>query len=77
MTLKRDQIALLARVISETKDNELDCDEFVVHLAEWSERVRGGQSIQDASEAVLHHLSICPECDEEFKLLTEVLKESD
>ncbi len=48
-------------------------DEFVVHLAEWSERVLVGESISNAHDAIQHRLSICPKCKEEFKLLTEVL----
>jgi hypothetical protein len=76
MALTRDQIRLLSRVISETKEHEIDCDQFVTHLAEWSERVLGGQSIHDANDSVWQHLSICPECNEEFRVLTEVLKEN-
>lgn len=45
------------------------------HLAAWSERVQAGESIDDANEAVQHHLSICRECNEEFKVLTEILGE--
>ena len=75
MALTRDQIVRLTQVINHTQERELDCDEFVVHLAEWSERVLNGESLSDANDAVQHHLSICPECDEEFRVLMEVLKE--
>lgn len=76
MTLTKRQIKILADAIQQTRDEELDCDEFMVHLAAWGERVLQGQSIDDASKSVKHHLQICPECEEEFRVLKEVLSEA-
>jgi hypothetical protein len=73
MALTQEQVERLTQVIGQTKDNELDCDEFLPHLAEWSERVQNGESIDNAAELVRGHLSICPECLEEFRILAEVL----
>ena len=73
MALTQEQIVRLSQVISQTKEHELDCDEFLGHLAEWSERVLQGESIDNATDSVRGHLSICPECLEEFQVLTEVL----
>lgn len=75
MALSKDQIRLLTQVVAETQEHELDCEEFLNHLAAWSERVNEGESIETASQFVQHHLAICPECSEEFRLLTEVLKD--
>ncbi len=74
MALTEDQIRLLTSVISETKEHELDCDQFLVHLAEWSERVLNGESIANATQEVQNHLKVCPECQEEFEMLMEVLR---
>ena len=73
MALTQEQVARLTQVISQTKDSELDCDEVLRHLAEWSERVQNGESIDNAAESVRGHLSSCPECLEEFQILAEVL----
>ena len=54
MSMTKQQIALLADAIQKTRDEELDCDEFMVHLATWSERILDGQSIDEASESVRH-----------------------
>lgn len=76
MALTKRQIEILADAVQKTRDEELDCDEFMVHLAAWGERVLQGQSIDDASQSVKHHLHICPECEEEFRVLKEVLSEA-
>lgn len=75
MAMTKQQITILADAIQKTRDEELDCDEFMVHLAAWSERILDGQSIDKASESVRHHLQICPECEEELRVLNEVLKD--
>ncbi len=76
MALSNEQIKLLTRVVANTREHELDCDEFLTHLAHWSERVQAGDSLEQAKLSVRHHLSICPECNEEFQMLTDVLKEN-
>lgn len=74
MALTKEQIEMLVRVVGITNDAELDCDACLIHLAEWSERLAQGQELEEASDAVKHHLSICPECHEEFEVLLEVLR---
>jgi hypothetical protein len=73
MALTPEQVERLSQVIHQTQDQEIDCDDFVRHLAAWSERMINGGSIDEATDEVRGHLSICPECREEFQVLIEVL----
>ena len=76
MALHPKQIELLTELVSDTRERELDCEEFLPHLAAWSERVAAGQSIEEATREVQHHLKVCPECAEEFRVLIEVITEN-
>lgn len=77
MPLNHKQIQTLIELVAKTEDRELDCDEFVNFLAEWSEKVMNGEAVATANASVRHHLDICPECSEEFRMILEILKESD
>ena len=74
MALSDDQIRFLTDALNGTRERELDCDEFLVHLAAWSERVLNGEQLSSANDVVQHHLEICHECKEEFDALLEVLE---
>lgn len=76
MPLHPKQIEMLTELVSGTQERELDCEEVLPHLATWAERILSGKSIDDADPAILHHLKICPECAEEFRVLTDVMKEN-
>jgi hypothetical protein len=74
MSLSREEIAELLRLIGLTRDEEIDCDQCLALVAEFAERELTGQSIPAALEAVAHHLSICAECCEEYEALLQALK---
>ena len=77
MSLSREQIAELLRLIGLTRDEEIDCERCLALVAEFAERELAGRSIPTGLEAVAHHLSICAECREEFDALLEALKGMD
>ena len=60
----------IGKLLSLTRDAEMDCDEFHERLAAY---VEGG--ITDAKVAALmeHHRELCPECEEEYQLLKKAL----
>ncbi len=77
MSLSKEEIDGLMRLIGLTKDDEIDCERCLVLVAEFAERELAGRSIPAGLEAVAHHLSVCAECREEYEALLRVLKAAD
>ncbi len=76
VTMERnsDQVKRLLRLLSITRDDELNCNECLDKLAEFAERERAGKPIPDTLESVQHHLSLCTECREEYEALLRALQ---
>ncbi len=77
MQLDRRAISSLIQALVLTQDNELDCDGCSELLAEFTEKALLGQTIPAALELVAQHLKLCPDCREEFELLSNTLVELD
>jgi hypothetical protein len=77
MSLSREEIAELLRLIGLTRDEEIDCERCLALVAEFAERELAGRSVPAALVAVAHHLSICSECCEEHDSLLQALKAMD
>lgn len=73
--LSPEQIAGLLRLLDLTRDAELTCGEFQLHAAEYAERERAGRPRDGAMPHVAQHLTVCPECREEYEALRRVLAE--
>jgi hypothetical protein len=77
MSLSKEEIDGLLRLIGLTRDDEIDCERCLALIAEFVERELAGRSIPAGLEAVAHHLSICAECRDEFEALLQALKAMD
>lgn len=77
MAFSKSEIEGLLRLIGLTKDEEIDCDECLLHVAEFAEQELAGRSIPEGLEAVGHHLAVCAECREEYEALQRALTEMD
>jgi hypothetical protein len=77
MSVSKEEIAELLRLIGLTREDEIDCERCLALVAEFAERELAGRSVPDGLEAVAHHLSICAECCEEYQALLEALKAMD
>ena len=75
MTLSHDEINNLLRLVARTHDVELTCDQCLALVAEFAEQQMAGKSVGESLRAVEQHLSICAECEEEFKALRRTLKD--
>ena len=73
MSLSKEEIAELLRLIGLTRDEEIDCERCLALVAEFAERELAGRSVPAGLEAVAHHLSICAECREEYEALLRAL----
>ena len=74
MPLTKKEIEGLMQLIGLTRDKEIDCGECLSHVAEFAEQQLAGKSIPEGLEAVEHHLSVCSECCEEYRVLQQALE---
>ena len=76
MTLSREQLEALLKMISLTEDEELTCDECLRGMAEFAETELAGKSLPEGLRAVESHLELCGECREEYEALLQALKDT-
>lgn len=75
MSLNKDQLTALAGVVGKTHEHEINCDECLADIGEYVEQKLGGNESPEGMDKVIHHLSICPECQDEYEVLKAALKE--
>jgi hypothetical protein len=74
MNLSDDEIRALLHLVSQTRDQELTCDECLDQLGSFAELTLRGRTAQEGYELVRQHLQLCGECCEEFNLLLRALE---
>jgi hypothetical protein len=77
MPFSREELDGLMRLIGLTRDSEINCEQCASLVAEFTERQLAGRPLSEALRAVEHHLSLCPECREEYESLQRALKDLD
>ena len=77
MTLSKDEIEKLMRLVGLTKDDELNCEQCLALLAEFAELQLDGKSLREGLRAVEQHLDVCSECREEYEALQRALQDMD
>lgn len=70
------QIEGFVRIVGLTRDREFNCEECLQHVSEFVESQLADRPLDDALERVEHHLSVCPECREEYAALMSILQNS-
>lgn len=74
MTLSDRQLQTLHQMLALTRSQELNCDQCLVKMAEFAENTLAGNAVPKSLQDVEQHLSLCGECEEEFKALLQALK---
>jgi len=74
MSLSKNEIDGLMRLISLTKNEEINCEQCLSSVSEFAEFELTGKSPSDALKAVEHHLSICTDCHEEYSFLKNTIR---
>ena len=64
----------MLRMIEQTRDEELSCDELLLEVDRYAEMVMCGENPSAVMPLVQHHLKNCPDCQEEFEALLRILK---
>lgn len=74
MNLDSEHIQSLTRLLEITRDDEINCNEFLDCVAEYAEHEIAGNIPEGVYDKVRHHLSLCVECREEYEALLKVLQ---
>lgn len=75
MNINRDELLALAGLLGITKPEEINCEEFLALTPGYLERLREQEPAEiEGYHSFLHHLKLCPECQEEFGALCEALR---
>jgi hypothetical protein len=73
MRLRDEQVRSLLNVSRQTRDREIDCDEFLSLMAEYAEIRVEGRAVPEGLEGASEHERICASCREELAALVEVV----
>lgn len=72
--LTPDQLRALADLVLKTQADELTCDEWLDRAGGYLEAMAAGRPSPEGAELVRQHLTVCPECREEFDALMAALR---
>lgn len=74
MTLDDKQLGDLVRTLVRTEDVELNCEDCLATVAAYAESELSGKTPTEALQRVEQHLTVCADCQEEYRALLEVIR---
>ena len=72
--LKRGDVAKLARIVAETREDEIGCDECFERLDRFAEAELSGSEARSVMPLVGDHLDRCADCRDTFEALLRALR---
>ncbi len=76
-TQKNDlAMQMLLRSVTMTDETELTCDEVFALLDQFAEMVKRGEDAAGFMPLVQKHLTMCPDCREEYETLLKMMDDS-
>lgn len=69
MNLSNNQIKGLVNALTNTREDEITCNECLGSVAEFAEHQLTGKPVPEALIAVEQHLHKCGECQDEYRAL--------
>jgi hypothetical protein len=74
MRLREEQIRGLLEAVRETREVEIDCEEYLSRMAAYAEaRTNAGRPVPPEFERVIEHERLCANCREETAALLQML----
>ena len=67
-------VNMLMGAVKNTAETEIPCREAGRLLDEYVEREKAGQDVASLMPSLHHHLSLCMDCSEEYKLLRNMVR---
>ena len=68
-----EKMQKMMAMLSGTQDVELTCDEVFALLDQFAELAAQGEDLRQLMPLVQHHLDMCEDCREEYKVLQSIL----
>jgi len=76
LRIDKEKFQQMLKVIEQTRQDELSCDQIESLICQYSEIVQDGGNAATFMPLIQHHLDLCQDCREEFEALMRVLKQS-
>ncbi len=76
LEMERDKSAVMEKVLtmlSNTREEELTCDQVFAALDQFVELEARGEDVSKLMPLVQHHLMMCADCMEEYKVLRNIV----
>jgi hypothetical protein len=73
MRIRDEQVRSLLSASRETRDVEIDCDEFLSLMAQYAEVRAEGRAVPKGLEKACAHERLCASCREELAALVEIV----
>ena len=70
---KSEKIQKVLTMLSNTQEVEMTCDEVFAVLDQFAEMMARGEDVSRLMPLVKHHLAMCPDCQEEYKVLESIV----
>ena len=68
-----EKMQKMMAMLSNTQEVELTCDEVFALLDQFTELAAQGEDVAQLMPLVQHHLDMCDDCREEYKVLANIL----
>ncbi|HYZ82853.1 MAG TPA: hypothetical protein VE621_00540 [Bryobacteraceae bacterium] len=75
--LTEKELRAVARAAHGPQEAEIGCDDCLMQVGAYCESQLAGRAIPEALRPVHEHLSMCPECREEYEALVMSMKQTD
>ena len=72
--LQDEVIVKFLRILENVRDEEMTCDEMFTRLDEFVETEVKSHDAEKIMPLLREHLDMCPDCDEEYEALLNVLE---
>jgi predicted component of type VI protein secretion system len=70
---KSEMIQKVLAMLSETREDELTCDQVLAVLDQFAELAARGEDVSKLMPLVQHHLQMCADCMEEYRVLERII----
>lgn len=70
---KSEKMQKVMAMLSNTQEVEMTCDEVFAVLDQFAEMAARGEDVSRLMPLVKHHLELCPDCQEEYRVLESIV----
>jgi len=71
---KSEKMQKMLKMLSNTRDVELSCDDVFAVLDQFTELAAQGEDVAKLMPLIKQHLDMCPDCRDEYKVLENIVR---